>query len=118
MSGWESLQRIKRIEEQVDKLGLKFGKPKHGDWETNERSLSLVPKDHDALPMYTRDAELYIGSLEMLETWLHGVDWARNYDRMLKLSDDDKRSNAEQKQRNRNLMQSIKEGKMVTGDAE
>jgi hypothetical protein len=115
MSGWESLQRIKRIEEQVDKLGLKFSKPKHGDWEQTERSLSLVPKDVDAVPIYSRDAELYIGSLEMLETWLHGVRWAREYDMMLRLSDDDKRNKAEQKQRNRNLMQSIKEGKMITG---
>ena len=118
MSGWESLQRIKRIEEQVDKLGLKFGKPKHGDWETNERSLSLVPKDVDAVPIYSRDAELYIGSLEMLETWLHGVKWARDYDMLLKLSDDTKRAGAEQKERNRQLMRTIKESKRVEGSVE
>jgi hypothetical protein len=34
---------------------------------------------------------------------------------MLSLSDETKRDKAEQKQRNRNLMRSIKEGKMITG---
>jgi hypothetical protein len=116
MAGWETIQRLKRIEEQVDKLGFKFSKPKHGDWEQTERSLSLVPKDADSLPIYNREAELYIGSLEMLETWLHGVEWARNYDMMLKLSDDTKRAASEQKERNRQLMCTLKEGKRVEGE--
>ena len=115
MSGWNTIQRIKRIEAQIDKLGFKFKQPKHGDWESEERSLSLVPKDADALPIYSRDAELYVGSLEGLETWLHGVEWARNYDMMLRLGDDAKRAKAEQKERNRLLMRTLKEGKRIEG---
>jgi hypothetical protein len=115
MSGWNTIQRIKRIEEQVDALGFKFSKSRHGDWENEERGLSLVPKDLDALPIYSRDAELYVGSLEALENWLHGVRWAREYDRMLKLSDNEKRAKAEQKERNRQLMRTLKEGKRVEG---
>jgi ABC-type lipopolysaccharide export system ATPase subunit len=118
MSGWETIRRIKRMEEAVDKIGLKFNKPKHGDWEQIERSISLVPKDADSLPMYSRDAELYLGSLEQLETWLHGVEWARNYDMMCKISDDDKRAKAEQKERNRQLMRTLKEGKRIEGTVE
>ena len=118
MSGWNTIQRLARIEEQIDKLGFKFSKPKHGDWDQMERSLSLVPKDADSLPIYSRDAELYVGSLEQLETWLHGVTWARNYDMMLRLGDDKKRSAAEQKERNKNLMRTIKEGKLITGMVE
>jgi len=116
MSGWNTIQRIKHIEEQVDKLGFKFSKPRHGDWENEERSLSLVPKDPDALPIYRRDAELYVGSLEQLETWLHGVRWAREYDMMLRVSDDKKRAAGEQKERNRQLMQTLKEGRRVEGN--
>jgi hypothetical protein len=118
MSGWNTIQRLARIEEQIDKLGFKFSKPKHGDWDQIERSISLVPKDADSLPIYSRDAELYVGSLEQLETWLHGVTWARNYDMMLRLGDDKKRSAAEQKERNKNLMRTIKEGKLITGTVE
>jgi len=116
MSGYATIQLLKRIEEEIDKLGFKFAKPKHGDWEQAERSLSLVPKDASALPIYSREAELYVGNLEALQTWLHGVRWAREYDMMLKLSDDKKRAQAEQKERNRQLMRTIKEGKMITGD--
>jgi hypothetical protein len=115
MSGWNTIQRLRNIEEKIDKLGFKFAKSKHGDWTDDHGALSLVPKDVDSLPIYSRDAELFVGSLERLEDWLAGVRWAREYDSMLRLSDDDKRNKAEQKQRNRNLMQSIKEGKMITG---
>ena len=118
MSGWNTIQRIRRMEKEIDKLGFKFKQPKHGDWERQEQSISLVPKDADSLPIYSRDAELYVGSLEQLETWLHGVEWARNYDMMLRLSDDKKRSAAEQKERNKNLMRTIKEGKLITGMVE
>jgi hypothetical protein len=118
MSGWNTIQRIKRVEQLIDELGFKFAKSKHTDWSEDHGALSLVPKDHDALPIYSRDAELFVGSLERLEDWLAGVKWARDYDMMLRLSDDKKRSSAEQKQRNRNLMQSIKESKMVTGTVE
>jgi hypothetical protein len=115
MSGWNTIQRIKRIEEEVDKLGFKFGKSKHSDWTEDHGALSLVPKDHEALPIYSRDAELFVGSLERLEDWIAGVRWAREYDMMLRLSDNKKRTAAEQKERNRQLMRTIKESKRVEG---
>jgi hypothetical protein len=118
MSGWNTIQRIKRIEEEIDKLGFKFSKSKHTDWSEDHGSLSLVPKNHEALPIYSRDAELFVGSLERLEDWINGVRWARQYDMMLKLSDDDKRAKAEQKENNRILMRMIKEGKRVEGTVE
>ena len=111
MSGWNTIQRIKRIEEQIDKLGFKFSKSKHTDWSEDHGALSLVPKDHDALPIYSRDAELFVGSLERLEDWLAGVKWARDYDMMLRLSNDTKRSRKEQDERNKKLLTSIKESK-------
>jgi hypothetical protein len=115
MSGWNTIQRLKRIEEEVDKLGFKFSKSKHGDWSDDHGALSLVPKDSDALPIYNRDAELFVGSIERLEDWLAGVRWAREYDMMLRLSDDTKRAAAEQKEKNRQLMRTLKEGKRVEG---
>ena len=115
MSGWNTIQRIRRLEEEIDKLGFKFSKSKHSDWQEDHGALSLVPKDANALPIYSRDAELYVGSIEGLEHWLHGVAWARNYDMMLKLGDEKKREAAEQKERNKNLLRTIKEGKLTTG---
>jgi len=108
MSGWNTIERIRRLEEQIDKLGFKFAKSKHSDWSDDHGALSLKPKDPDALPIYSRDAELYVGSVEGLETWLAGVRWAREYDMMLKLSDDKKRARKEQDERNRMLLKTIK----------
>jgi hypothetical protein len=115
MSGWNTIQRIKRVEQAVDELGFKFSKSKHSDWTEDHGALSLVPKDADALPIYSRDAELFVGSLERLEDWIAGVRWAREYDMMLRLSDNKKRTAAEQKERNRQLMRTIKESKRVEG---
>jgi hypothetical protein len=118
MSGWNTIERIRRLEEQIDKLGFKFAKSKHSDWSDDHGALSLKPKDPNALPIYSRDAELFIGTVERLEDWLAGVRWAREYDMMLKLSDEKKRGAAEQKERNRQLMRTLKEGKRVEGVAE
>jgi len=115
MSGWNTIERIRRIEKQIDALGFKFSKSKHSDWSDDHGALSLVPKDPDALPIYSREAELYIGSVERLEDWLAGVRWAREYDMMLKLGDDKKRAAAEQKERNRQLMRILKDGRRVDG---
>jgi len=115
MSGWNTIDRIRRLEEQIDKLGFKFAKSKHSDWSDDHGALSLRPKDPDALPIYSRDAELYVGSIEGLETWLHGVRWAREYDMMLRLSDDKKRARKEQDERNRQLMRTIKDSKIAEG---
>jgi hypothetical protein len=111
MSGWNTIQRIKRVEQAIDELGFKFSKSKHSDWTENHGALSLVPKDHDALPIYNRDAELFVGSLERLEDWLAGVKWARDYDSMLRVSDDSKRARKEQDVRNKSLLTKIKESK-------
>jgi hypothetical protein len=115
MSGWNTIQRIKRVEEEIDKLGFKFSKSKHSDWQEDHGALSLMPKDSDSLPIYSRDAELFVGSIEGLETWLHGVRWAREYDMMLKVSDEKKRTAAEQKERNRQLLKILKENKLPEG---
>jgi hypothetical protein len=115
MAGWNTIERIRNIEKRIDELGFKFAKSKHSDWSDDHGALSLKPKDPDALPIYSRDAELFIGSVERLEDWLSGVRWAREYDMMLKISNDEKRSKAEQKERNRQLMRTLKEGKRVEG---
>ena len=116
MTGWETIQKIKQVEQEVDKLGFKFSKSKHGDWTDNHGALSLVPKDTEALPIYTRDAELFVGSLERLEDWLAGVRWAREYDRMtINKNMDQQRKRKEQDMRNHHLMQTVKDGKLVKG---
>lgn len=72
MSGWQTMQRFERVREQAALLGLRLAAPKHHYNECD--FLSLMPLD-DALPIYSRDAELFVGTVNEAQQWLTG--WAR-----------------------------------------
>ncbi len=56
------------------------------------------------MPIYSRDAELFTGTLEQIRTWMIGVKWARDYDMMLRLSDDKKRVKKEDDYRAKRML--------------
>lgn len=100
------IKKIKRLEEELTSLGMRWDAEKYGYTEDDSR-LSVFPLN-DNLPMYARDAALFTGNLEALECWLNGLNWAREYDMLLRLSDTKKRERKEQDVRNRQLMKKIK----------
>jgi hypothetical protein len=109
MTGWNTIKHIRSIEERADRLGMKLAPYRHDD--RYGENLALVPKDNDALPIYTRDAILFAGSLEGAEYFMQGVLWAREYDRMLiDKNTDAKRERKEQDERNKQLMKTLKDG--------
>ena len=76
-------------------------------------NVALVPKDSDALPIYSRDAEMFVGSLEGAAYWMQGVMWAREYDRMnTDRNLDKKRERKEQDERNKQMIKILKEEKL------
>lgn len=81
MTGIAFLRKFRAIEEQAYKLGLQITASKHFAREYD--MVALQPKDSDSLPVYARDAEMFVGSIEELERWLAGVEWARQYDAMI-----------------------------------
>lgn len=109
MSGWNTIQRIRKLEEYADSLGMKFAPYKYND--VYGETVALIPKDQDALPLYCRDAVLFVGSLEDADKFMLGVVWSRNYDHMLKISDGKKRERKEQDERNRQLVKILKNEK-------
>ena len=111
MSGWNQIQQVRKLEERADKLGLKFTAYKHDDRYGD--NVALVPKDNDALPIYSRDAVMFAGSLEGAAYWMQGVMWAREYDRMnTDRNLDKKRERKEQDERNIQLAKILKEEKL------
>jgi hypothetical protein len=111
MSGWNTIQQVRKLEERADKLGLKFASYKHDDRYGD--NVALVPKDSDALPIYVRDAVMYAGTLEGAGSWMQGVMWAREYDRMtIDRKMDEKRERKEQDERNKQLAKILKEEKL------
>ena len=111
MSGWNTIRKIRNLEERADKLGLKFTAYKHDDMYGE--NVALVPKDKDALPIYSRDAVLFAGSLEDADKFMQGVLWARDYDTMV--VDKNlavKRERKEQDERNKQMVKILKEEKV------
>jgi hypothetical protein len=109
MSGYNSVLELRRLEADLDRLGLMLCSPKHGNWSGNEFDdrAGVKPKDLNALPIYSRDAELFTGSLEQIRVWLIGVKWAREYDMMLRLSDEKKRTKKEDEYRHRDMLRNL-----------
>ena len=114
MSGYHTIIKCEKIKERADKLGFMLCYPRHG-WGA-ERGVDMVaikPKDQECLPIYNRDAEFFCGSIDELNAFLAGLEWARDYDRMLKVSSVAKRERKEQDWRNQILVRLLKDEKVV-----
>ncbi len=109
MAGWNTIQTIRKLEERAELLGMRFTAYKHDD--LYGENVALVPKDQEALPLYTRDAVLFAGTLEAADKFMQGILWARNYDDMLKVSDVKKRERKEQDERNKQMIRILKSEK-------
>lgn len=109
MAGYNLLIKIRRLEEECDKLGFMLCHSKHGHHREYGDVVALKPKDQTSLPIYSRDAELFCGTFDDLEVWLRGLQWARDYDRMLfGKKHGDNRERKEQNYRNRMLVALLK----------
>jgi hypothetical protein len=117
MSGWNTIKKLRTLEDRAYKMGMKFAPYRH-DGLTGEH-VALVPCYEDSLPIYIRDAILFAGSIEDADQWMQGVLWAREYDRMTvdkKL--DNKRVRKEQDLRNKQLIEIIKNSDKQVEDVE
>lgn len=99
MTGYRTILMLRRFEQEVDELGLRIGHVKY-NYSQDTDKISLMPKDDEALPIFSRDAEIFAGTVEQAQEWMRGVKWARNYD--------NKRAKREQHERNRLLIEKLK----------
>ena len=106
MSGYSTYTRFQRIEAQAKSLGFRLGNPKHGHWggSGDTDQVALFP-DEEALPIFSRDAEIFVGTFGQVETFLTGWVRAQQYDAILRLSDDKKRKKYEDKERERQRLE-------------
>jgi hypothetical protein len=82
MSGYNLVRKIKFLEEECDRLGFMMCHARHYHQEFGD-VVALKPKDADSVPVYSRDAEVFIGTLKELESWIQGLHFARKYDSMI-----------------------------------
>lgn len=108
MSGYTTYTRWQRIEEHARTLGFRLANPKHGHWgggsDDGTDRVALYPAG-EALPVYTRDAEIYTGTFGQVEVFLAGWARAQQYDMMLRIADDKKRKKYEDRERARQAEQ-------------
>jgi hypothetical protein len=111
MSGYSTYIRWQRIEEQAQSLGFRLANPKHGHWGTSEPGVDQVAlyPDGESLPVYTRDAEIFVGTFGQVETFLTGWARAQQYDMMLRICDNKKRKTHEDRERARQAEQKKRE---------
>lgn len=114
---WDDVQRLKRVEAKANELGFIFsvGNYSYGSIKGTTSGFICLKPRVDCLPLYSRDAEIYTGTVEEIEVWLRGFEWAREYDSMLKLSNNKLRERKEQDERNKQLLKTVKTGKKVEG---
>lgn len=109
MAGYQTILKIRRLEEDLDKLGFMMCNSKYGTYRDEVDVVAIKPKDNDSLPIYARDSEHFCGTIDALERWVQGVLWARNYDKMLfGKNHDAKRERKEQDYRNQTLLDLVK----------
>lgn len=111
MSGYNAILFMRGLEQEANQLGFMMAYPKNRFDEGD--MVALKPLNDDAVPIYSRDAEVFVGTLEQLNVWLRGVEWARNYDRLLQVSDEKKRARKEQDLRNTQMAQRLKSEKVI-----
>jgi hypothetical protein len=117
MSGYNLVLQIRRLEEECDKLGFMMCHSKHGYSREFGDVVAVKPKDADSLPIYSRDAEFFVGTINELSRWLDGIKWARDYDRMLLGKGNDvKRERKEQDWRNQQLINILKAKEVANGE--
>jgi hypothetical protein len=111
MSGYSTYTRWQRIEAQAKQLGFCIGNPKHGHWSISDPGtdqVALYPNE-EALPVFSRDAEIFAGTFGQVEVFLAGWARAQQYDMILRLSDDKKRKTYEDRERARQAEQRKRE---------
>lgn len=107
MSGYNLIRKIRYLEEECDKLGFMICQANHYIKDFGD-VVALKPKA-DCLPIYSRDAELFVGTIEGLERWIQGFHFARKYDSLLLGNKHDVlRQRKEQDYRNKVLLKQIK----------
>ena len=110
MSGYSTYTRWQRIEAQAKMLGFRLGNPRHGQWGgVSDADMVTLYPDGEALPVYTRDAELFTGTFRDVEIFLGGWTKAQSYDRILRITDDKRRKKFEDAERARQAEQKKRE---------
>lgn len=111
MSGIQTIRQVETFKRRCDDLGFGIAHSKYAQAMHSVEGdvVGLYPKDEDHFPIYHENNEIYYGTIDQVNQFLDGVEWARRYDEILfGENHDENRENLEQKLRNQKLINKIK----------
>jgi hypothetical protein len=88
---WHDIDLLDRVVTTLNQLGYKIAPAKYGRSE-----IGVYPLE-DKNPLYSRDAEIYAGTLEQIACWMRGVQHQDGYLKMLKATSDKRIKELEEK---------------------
>jgi hypothetical protein len=103
MNGYSLVRQVHDLEKELHDMGMRWGFSMFGDRSQFGDRVAVYARD-DELPIFSRDAELFTGTIDEVSSWLEGVQWAQRYDHMLGVSDTKRRQKREQNVRNAQLL--------------
>lgn len=103
--GWKTYQKFIDLNESLSKFGLKLDKPKH-NWVDID-TVAVKPLGEDGAPCFSRDAEIFSGTLNDVEKWFLGYYAGVNYLKNIKATTDAKIAKCEQRLRNERLVEEL-----------
>ncbi len=83
MTGMRNISLIRIFEERVKKFGFRITSA------NDPERLTIKPSDEN-WPVYVRDTALFVGTMEEADAWMDGVMWAKDYFRMIGISNEKK----------------------------
>lgn len=79
---WNDIKLLERVVEGLEKLGFRLVPTKYG-YSHGRSAIGVVPLE-DKNPIYSRDAEVFSGSLEEINIWMRGFQCQKDYLLILK----------------------------------
>lgn len=98
---WNDIQLLDRVVTTLNKLGYKINPAKYG-----QGSIGVYPLE-DKNPLYSRDAEVYTGTIEQIACWMRGVQHQDGYLKMLKATSDERIKVLEEKYIKKKIQQGL-----------
>ena len=94
---WTDVQLLDRVVTGLEKLGYYVKNTKYG--YQDGRCLAGVYPLKDMNPLYSRDAEIFTGTMEEIACWMRGVNHRNEYLTMLKATTEKRIEDLEEKYR-------------------
>lgn len=91
---WYDIQILERLRVRLKNLGYTMKQSKYNN--SGEYLIGIYPLN-DKVPIYSRDAEVFAGTIEVISAWARGIEHQTDYLVMLKATSDKKIKKLEDK---------------------